>query len=441
MRTKAVIAKKKNGQRLKKEEIDFMVQGYVGEKVPDYQMAAFLMAVCLQGLDDEETTWLTESMVSSGRTLNLSKISGPVVDKHSTGGVGDSATLVLAPWVAAAGAVVAKMSGRGLGHTGGTLDKLESIPGFRVDLSEEELIEQVNHIGVAVVSATADLAPADKKIYGLRDVTATVSSPALIASSVMSKKIAAGAQAIVLDVKVGSGAFMKTLEEARKLAKIMVSIGERLGRKTVAVLSSMDQPLGFAVGNSLEVKEAIDVLKGEGPDDLTELCLELGSQMLVLGRVAETTSCARQVLLDVQAKGKALDKFGELVRAQGGEGRVIEVPEKVLSQAAVGGRFCTERDGYIEVMDTEKIGRAAMELGAGRKTKEDCIDFSAGLVFERKVGDLVKSGETVAHLYTSDKNYLAPALSLLQAAIVVQDEKPSSRPLILDFLSEKDVWI
>lgn len=436
MRAYDIIARKRDGERLIAEEIDFMVQGFVKEEIPDYQMSAFLMALYIRGLDSRETLDLTGSMVSSGEVINLSSISGIKVDKHSTGGVGDKTTLLLAPLVAAAGVPVAKMSGRGLGHTGGTLDKLESIPGLKVDLSREEFISQVKKIGVAIAGATADIVPADKKIYALRDATATVSSTPLIASSVMSKKIAGGADAIVLDVKVGSGAFMKTLEEARELAGMLVDIGKSARKETVALITNMDEPLGFAVGNVLEVKEVIDALKGEGPTDLVELCLVLGSHTLVLGKVASSIEEAQARLQKMLNSGEALEKFTQLVRSQGGDPKIVKAPG-MLPRARIVSDYLVKEEGYLSFIDAEAVGRAAMVLGAGRTTKEDKIDPTVGVVFRHKVGGYVKKGDVMAEIHANDMDQLDQADTILDNAINIAGEQPEKKPLVLEIVDSR----
>jgi len=376
------------------------VKGYTEGTIPDYQASALAMAIYFKDMSDREIADLTMAMVHSGETLDLSAIHGIKVDKHSTGGVGDTTTLVLAPLVAALGVPVAKMSGRGLGHTGGTIDKLESIQGFHVEITTDQFIDLVNREKVAVIGQTADLAPADKKLYALRDVTATVDSIPLIASSIMSKKIAAGADAIVLDVTTGAGAFMKKEEDAIRLAETMVRIGNHVGRKTMAVISDMSQPLGYAIGNALEVKEAIDTLKGEGPDDLTELVLALGSQMVVLAGKATTLEEARKMLKEAIANGAGLEKFKKFVANQGGDPSVIDHPEK-LPQAKYAIDLPAKTSGYVSKMVADQIGVAAMMLGAGRATKEDKIDFAVGIVLRKKVGDRVEAGEPLATIYAN----------------------------------------
>lgn len=400
MRMIDIIEKKRNGKELATEEINFFVKGYTEGTIPDYQASALAMAIYFQDMSDREIADLTIAMVHSGETLDLSAIPGIKVDKHSTGGVGDTTTLVLAPLVAALGVPVAKMSGRGLGHTGGTIDKLESIQGFHVEITTDQFIDLVNREKVAIIGQTAELAPADKKLYALRDVTATVDSIPLIASSIMSKKIAAGADAIVLDVTTGAGAFMKNEEDAIRLAETMVRIGNHVGRKTMAVISDMSQPLGYAIGNALEVKEAIDTLKGEGPDDLTELVLALGSQMVVLAGKATTLEEARNMLKEAIASGAGLAKFKKFVANQGGDPSVIDHPEK-LPQAKYAIDLPAITSGYVSQMVADQIGVAAMMLGAGRATKEDKIDFAVGIVLRKKVGDRVEAGEPLATIYAN----------------------------------------
>lgn len=403
MRMVDIIIKKQNGKELTTEEIQFFVNGYTDGSIPDYQASALAMAIFFQDMSDRERADLTMAMVNSGETIDLSAIEGIKVDKHSTGGVGDTTTLVLAPLVAALDVPVAKMSGRGLGHTGGTIDKLEAIDGFHVELTKDEFIKLVNRDKVAVIGQSGNLTPADKKLYALRDVTGTVNSIPLIASSIMSKKIAAGADAIVLDVKTGAGAFMKTEEDAAELAKAMVRIGNNVGRQTMAVISDMSQPLGFAIGNALEVKEAIDTLKGEGPEDLHELVLTLGSQMVVLAKKADTLDEARAKLEEVMKNGKALEKFKDFLKNQGGDSSIVDDPSK-LPQAAYQIDVPAKEAGVVSEIVADEIGVAAMLLGAGRATKEDEIDLAVGIMLSKKVGDKVEKGEPLVTLYANREN-------------------------------------
>lgn len=430
MRPYDIIRKTRDGIGLSREEISFLIDGYVREDIEDYQMAAWAMAVYFRGMKTREIAWLTEAMVNSGTRVDLSGIEGIKVDKHSTGGVGDTTTMVLAPLVAAAGVPVAKMSGRGLGHTGGTLDKLESFPGFQVNLSMEEFVATVNKAKVSVIGQTAEIVPADGKLYALRDVTATVDSIPLIASSIMSKKIASGADALVLDVKVGSGAFMGNPEDARQLAKTMVDIGENLGLRTVAVLSAMDRPLGRAVGNALEVKEAIAVLRGEGPEDLRELCLELGSRMLVLGGGAKNLAEGRQRLEQVLASGAALDKLRELVANQGGDAGLVDQPQ-LLPTAQIQQEVAAPRTGWITEMDTAGIGNAAQILGAGRSKKGESIDLAVGLEILAKTGDHVEAGQPLAILHANSQAAADAAAKSLLGCYSFGEEKKEPLPLIL----------
>jgi len=434
MRAYDLIRRKRDGGTLSAEELEWLLGGFVRGEVPDYQMSAFLMAVFFRGMTAEETAAFTLAMARSGEQLDLSAIRGVKVDKHSTGGVGDKTSLVLIPLVAACGAPVAKLSGRGLGHTGGTLDKLEAIPGFRTTLTGRQLVEQVNRIGCAIAGQTADLVPADKKIYALRDVTATVDSVPLIASSVMSKKIAGGSDAIVLDVKIGSGAFMKTLEGARELARTMVAIGRQVGRRTVAVISDMDQPLGYAVGNALEVREALDTLRGTGPPDLRELCLVLGAEMLALAGVVARVDQGRLRLEGALARGAGLAKFREMVKAQGGDPSVVDHPER-LPRAPVVTTVPAPGAGTVVAIDAEALGLAAMRLGAGRATKEDVIDPAVGIVLRRKVGDPVRSGEPLAEIHAGSPARAAEVLGEVQQAYAVAAERPPRRPLVHEVLA------
>ncbi|EJO7116481.1 pyrimidine-nucleoside phosphorylase [Staphylococcus pseudintermedius] len=403
MRMVDIIAKKRDGHALTKEEIEFVVNSYTNDDIPDYQMSSLAMAIFFQDMTDEERAYLTMAMVESGDQIDLSNIEGIKVDKHSTGGVGDTTTLVLAPLVAALDVPVAKMSGRGLGHTGGTIDKLESVEGFHVEISEEAFVKLVNEDKVAVIGQTGNLTPADKKIYALRDVTATVNSIPLIASSIMSKKIAAGADAIVLDVKTGNGAFMKTVDDAEQLAHAMVKIGNQVGRQTMAIISDMSQPLGRAIGNALELQEAIDTLKGEGPEDLTELVLTLGSQMVVLAQKAKDLDEARGMLQEVIDNGKALEKFKTFLSNQGGDASVVDDPSK-LPTAQYQFELPAKRSGVVSEMIANEIGIASMMLGAGRQTKEDVIDLAVGLVLNKKVGDRVEEGESLLTIYANSED-------------------------------------
>ena len=399
MRVVDLIIKKRDGKTLSNEEIDYLISEYTKGNIPDYQMSALTMAIYFKGMTTKELGCLTMAMVNSGDRVDLSSIKGIKVDKHSTGGVGDTTTLILAPLVASVGVPVAKMSGRGLGHTGGTIDKLEAIKGFQVEIPKQEFIDLVNRDGVAVVGQSGNLTPADKKLYALRDVTGTVESIPLIASSIMSKKIAAGADAIVLDVKVGDGAFMKTIDDAERLAHAMVEIGNEVGRQTMAVISDMSQPLGYAIGNALEVKEAIDTLKGHGPKDLTELVLTLGAQMVVLAKKATDLEEARAMLEEAINNGTAFETFRTFVINQGGDVDMIDHPE-LLPSAKYEIELLAENSGYIERIFAEEMGVAAMQLGAGRATKEDVIDLGVGLVLHKKVGDKVEKGESLVTIYT-----------------------------------------
>ncbi|MFD2133214.1 pyrimidine-nucleoside phosphorylase [Pseudogracilibacillus auburnensis] len=400
MRMYDVIEKKREGFALTEAEINFLIEGYTKKMIPDYQMSALLMAIYFQGMSTDESAALTMAMVRSGHIVDLSSIKGIKVDKHSSGGVGDTTTIILAPLVASLGVSVAKMSGRGLGHTGGTLDKLEAINGFHVELSTEKFVELVNKNHLAVIGQSENLAPADKLLYSLRDVTATVNSIPLISSSIMSKKIASGADAIVLDVKTGAGAFMKTKEEAKNLAETMVAIGNTVGKKTVAILSSMEQPLGNAIGNALEVQEAINTLKGQGPKDLTELSLELASHMVVLAKKANTIKEAKERLHENLHNGKAIEKFQAFIKAQGGDDRVIHDPSK-LPQAKYIIPIYAEKSGYISKLVADEIGKAAMMLGAGRQTKESVIDLAVGIILHKKLGEYVQKGDSLYTIYAN----------------------------------------
>lgn len=434
MRMIDMIEKKRNGQELTKEEIEFVIEGFTNGDIPDYQMSAFAMAIYFQNMTSSERVHLTMAMAQSGDQIDLSEINGIKVDKHSTGGVGDTTTLILAPLVASVGVPVAKMSGRGLGHTGGTIDKLESIKGFQVEINNKTFIELVNKNKLAVVGQSGNLTPADKKLYSLRDVTATVDSIPLISSSIMSKKIASGADAIVLDVKTGSGAFMKDIEGAKQLAHAMVQIGNGAGRKTIAVISDMSQPLGFAVGNALEVKEAIDTLKGQGPKDLEELCLTLGSQMVYLGGKAETTEEAREKLLDAMKSGKAIETFKTFVAAQGGDDSIIDHPEH-LPTASYTLEVEAKEDGFVSEIIANEIGIAASMLGAGRITKESEIDLAVGLVLNKKVGDEVKKGDSLVTIHSNREN-VSDVIEKIYHAYSTFPQVINKNPLIYDVIFE-----
>lgn len=429
MRFYDIIAKKRHGLPILADEIAFAVKEYTEDRVPDYQMSALLMAICTRGMTAEETAALTSAIASSGDTVDLSRFGTLTVDKHSTGGVGDKTTLIVAPLAASLGCKVAKMSGRGLGHTGGTIDKLEALPGYNVSLNSDEFLDTVGRIGIAVVGQSGNLAPADKKIYALRDVTATVDSLPLIASSIMGKKLAAGAHSIVLDVKFGSGSFMKTPEDAEALARCMVEIGRQNGRAVSALITNMDAPLGYAVGNALEVKEAIATLRCDGPSDLTEICLALASEMahLALG-ISRNEATARAK--DALSSGRAFEKFKEWIAAQGGDAYYLDNPDK-LPEAPFKAEITATEDGFISSMDTERIGLSSVILGAGRKTKSDAIDLSAGIVLAKKTGGRVLTGDLIATVYASDKERLAAGKEELSLAIKIGNEPPVATPLIL----------
>ena len=429
MRMYDIIIKKRNGEALSDEEIAYFIKGYTDGTIPDYQASALLMAIYFQGMTERETATLTMEMAHSGDMLDLSAIKGKKADKHSTGGVGDKTSLVLTPLAASIGIPVAKMSGRGLGHTGGTIDKLESFPGFTTSISEEQFINNVNTIGIAIAGQTKNMAPADKKLYALRDVTGTVDSIPLIASSIMSKKLAAGADVIVLDVKTGSGAFMKTEEDSIKLAEEMVKIGNNVGRKTLAVISDMDEPLGYAVGNAIEVKEAIDTLNGHGPADLLELCLTIGSLMAIGTGKAGSTEEARRLLIEKLDDGSALKKFAEFVEAQGGDSAPVFNTE-LLPQASIVREVTSPVDGYVSHIESDRVGISAMKLGGGRETKESEIDLSVGILINKKVGDSVKKGEKIATLYANDNAKLEAALSELEQSYSYS-QTPVERPELI----------
>ncbi|MDF2606561.1 MAG: Pyrimidine-nucleoside phosphorylase [Bacillales bacterium] len=432
MRMVDIIAKKRNGNILNEEEIRFFVNGYVDGSIPDYQVSALLMTIFYNGMSNSEVSNLTKFMVESGDVINLDKIKGHKVDKHSTGGVGDKTSLIIGPLVAAAGVPVAKMSGRGLGHTGGTLDKLESIKDFKIELTSEQFVHNVNKHKIAIIGQTANLVPADKKLYSLRDVTATVDSIPLIASSIMSKKIAAGADSIVLDVKVGSGAFMKTLNEAKELAETMVQIGKSLNRRTVAILSNMDEPLGKEIGNANEIKEVIEVLNNKGPKDLTEISLTIAAHMAVLADVYNDIKTAKIELVKLLANGKALEKLIEFVKAQGGDPSVINDPT-LLPKAQFQFDIKADDDGFISKIDALSIGIAAMLLGAGRKTKDDLIDHAVGISLHKKVGDKVFQGELIATIHSNSIN-VDETITLINKAYSISKEIVIPNKLIYDVL-------
>ena len=428
MRMYDIIAKKRDGGALDRAELEFAIGGYVAGTVPDYQMSALLMAIYLRGMTDAETATLTDVMARSGDMVDLSAIAGVKADKHSTGGVGDKTTLVIVPIVAACGVKVAKMSGRGLGHTGGTIDKMESVPGTRTEMTQEEFFAQVNKIGLAVIGQSGEIAVADKKIYALRDVTATVGSIPLIASSIMSKKLAAGSDAILLDVTMGTGAFMQTLPEAVELARLMVSIGTANGRKMAALITDMDKPLGHNIGNALEVAESMAVLQGRAPADLTEVCLQLAANMLVLagkGTLDECRALAQKAIDD----GSAFEKCCEMFAAQGGDIEALKDPEK-LPQAAHSYELTAPAGGYITANDVERIGAASVTLGAGRLTKEDTIDPAAGIILHKKLGDKVEAGESLATFYADDPERFAAAAETYLSGLVIGAEKPDEPPLV-----------
>ena len=429
MRMVDLIRKKRDGQPLTREEIRWFTEGYVKNEIPDYQAAAMLMAIYFQGMNRDEIAELTFAIRDSGERMDFSAIKGVRADKHSTGGVGDKTSLIVGPIVASLGVVVAKISGRGLGHTGGTVDKLESIPGYRTDLSEEEFINVVNRTGIAIVGQSRDIAPADKKLYALRDVTSTVESIPLIVSSIMGKKLAADDDVIVLDVKTGSGSFMKTEEDSRNLASILVDTGKKAGKKIMALITDMDRPLGVNVGNALEVEEAIETLKGNGPADLLQVCTELSAWILKLADKAETIEEAREKVKSVIADGSALFKLKQMIAAQGGDPRVVD-DFTFFGKAKVEKEVKAKRSGYISFMNTEEIGRASLLLGAGRNTMADVIDMTAGIKLLRKTGDYVNEGETIALFYTTNRSRLDAAEAAYEGALTFSDEAPVLPPLI-----------
>ncbi len=428
-----IIEKKKHGKKLTNDEIGYFVKGYTDGSIPDYQASALLMAIYFKGMDYEETVDLTKHMRDSGDVVDLSAINGIKVDKHSTGGVGDKTSLVLAPMLASCGLKVAKMSGRALGHTGGTIDKLEAINGFTVELSPEKFVDTVNTTGLAIIAQSGEIAPADKKLYALRDVTATVDNLSLIASSIMSKKLAGGSDIICLDVKTGSGAFMQTLEDSKALAEAMVKVGNGAGKKVSAIISDMDQPLGFAVGNSTELHEAVNSLKGNGPKDLMEVVYALGSCLLTDGGIAKDHTEARKMLEDSIASGSALKKFCEFIEAQGGDIAFVD-DLSLLPLGEITKDIIAEKDGFISRIDCKQIGMASLASGAGRTVKEDPIDFSAGLIFKKKVGDEVKAGDVIATIYSSDEAKIVTAHERAVSAIEYSDEKPSLKPVVYEIV-------
>lgn len=437
MRMYDLIKKKKEGKELTKEEIDLMIKAYVNSEIPEYQMSAMLMAICFQGMNDLETAELTMAMAKSGDMIDLSSIEGVKVDKHSTGGVGDKTTLVIAPIVAACGVKVAKMSGRGLGHTGGTIDKLEAIPGIRLEIEEKEFFSIVNKVGVSVVGQSGNLAPADKMLYALRDVTATVDSIPLISASIMSKKLAAGSDCILLDVKTGSGAFMQTLDDSIELAKRMVAIGEHSNRRTIALITDMDIPLGYGIGNSIEVIEAINTLRGKGPEDLTKVCEILASNMLHLAGKGGLEDCKAMVTEAIN-NGSALNKLVEMVEAQGGDTSFILDTEK-FDQAKYSHQVISIRSGYVSHMNTQECGLASMLLGAGRETQDSILDYSAGIILNKKTGDYVEKNDVLAVLYASDEGLFEKAEQVIKEAYSFSDKKAENRPLVLAKVSEDNI--
>ena len=437
MRMFDVIAKKRDGETLSKEELQFVIDGYVSGQIPDYQMSALLMAIYLRGMTDQETAQLTDIMAHSGDMVDLSAIHGIKVDKHSTGGVGDKTTLVITPIVAACGVKIAKMSGRGLGHTGGTVDKMESVPGTRTSLDRQEFFDQVNRIGISVIGQSGNLAPADKKIYALRDVTATIGCVPLIASSIMSKKLAAGSDCILLDVKTGNGAFMKTLDGSIQLAQAMVAIGAHNGRKVAALITDMDTPLGYNIGNSLEVIESVEVLKGRGPADLTEVCYQLAANMLLLAGKGTLAEC-RKMAEEAVASGAAYEKLKQMFAAQGGDVSVLDDPDK-FAKAKYSREIRADQSGWLYATNTEMIGNASVLLGAGRITKEDVIDFAAGIVLHKKTGDKVEAGECLATLYADQEEKFDAAEEMFRAALTFGPEPEPVPALVMARVTEEGV--
>ncbi|TXK83503.1 pyrimidine-nucleoside phosphorylase [Paenibacillus sp. N3.4] len=432
MRMVDLIHKKRSGEMLSEQEIQFIVGGYTQGDIPDYQMSALLMAIFFKGMTSEEISALTLAMAGSGEMVDLSEIAGIKVDKHSTGGVGDKISLIVGPIVASLGIPVAKMSGRGLGHTGGTVDKLEAIPGFQIELTNEAFIQAVNTNKIAIVGQSGNLAPADKKMYALRDVTATVDSIPLIASSIMSKKIASGADAIVLDVKIGSGAFMKTVEDARILARTMVDIGKKLNRNTIAIITDMEQPLGREIGNANEIRESIDVLRGTGDKELTEVAISVAAYMSLLGKVYDTFEKAQEGVRDIIVNGRALETFRRFIASQGGDPNVVDHPE-LLPTALYQFEVLAIKDGFINQIDAEQIGVAAMLLGAGRAKKEDKIDYAVGLTLNKKIGDAVQIGESICTIH-ANRQQISEVETMIQAAYVIKNTEPAPVQLIYDVI-------
>ncbi len=431
MRIYDIIKKKRDGFTLSEEEINYFIEGYTNDEIPDYQISSLLMAIFLNKMDDRETLFLTKAMVESGETVDLSSIKGIKVDKHSTGGVGDSVTLILGPMIAACDVPFVKMSGRGLGHTGGTLDKLEAIRGFKVDIPREEFIKNTNEINISICSQTSNITPADKKLYALRDVTATVDNISLIAGSIMSKKLAIKSDGIILDVKVGSGAFMKNLDEAKDLARTMVNIGKNYGRETIAVVTNMDQPLGNAIGNNLEVIEAIHTLKGNGPKDLYDLCLSLGSKLLLLAKKVDTEAKGKEMLIEVIKSGKAYEKFIELVETQYGDIEEIKNTD-LFPRTEYIIEVKSDKEGYVNKINAEEIGKCALQLGAGRETLDSVIDLSAGLILNKKIDDFVEKGETLVYIHTNNMEKGKQVEKDLLDIYIIGEKNKEAQKLIID---------
>lgn len=437
MRMTDIISKKRDGQELTFEDIKFFIEGYVNNKIPDYQMSAMLMAIYFKGLSNNETFNLTSLMSTSGQTIDLSSIKGIKIDKHSTGGVGDKTTLIVVPIVASLGVKVAKMSGRGLGHTGGTIDKLESIPGLKTDISRSDFFNIVNTVGASIISQSENIVPADKKIYALRDATSTVNSVPLIASSIMSKKIASGSDCILLDVKVGSGAFMKNLDDAFSISSLMVKIGEKFNKKTIALITNMDQPLGNAIGNFLEVIEACETLKGKGPSDLEDICIEISANMLHLANLGDIDHCKKLAYKSLHDKTAFL-KLKEIVKAQGGDVSYLDYPQNFIKDITPY-KILSKKSGYIKSMNTEKCGLASMILGAGRETKESSIDYKSGIILHKKVGDFVNLNDSIATFYSKNIDKYKTAENIFLESIELSPEKPSKSPLIYAQVSNNGI--